>query len=94
MDAKRKVSPTVHGVLHFVVVESDSVHHVVIAATDRADRQAMATRANRVLEGDVLFRPVSELTLCWKSSFFRRFLNSVSPELTVPELTATQSSWL
>lgn len=36
---------TVHGALDYVVVESNSIYHVVIPTTNRADRQAMAARA-------------------------------------------------
>lgn len=58
-EGKSEGGLAVHGALDFVVGESDSVHNVVRTTTNRADGQTMTTRANRVLERDVLFCLVS-----------------------------------
>lgn len=76
---------TVYRALDFVIVESNSVYNVVTPTTNRADRQAMTARANRVLERDGLF---------WFVSVMLREALLKSSQLTVPELIATQSSWL
>lgn len=41
--------------LHFVVVEGDFGNGVVAAATNRANGQAVASAADAVLEGDILY---------------------------------------
>jgi hypothetical protein len=73
---------SVSGVGHLGVEELDVVDNVVIAATDTADGETVTTVAVTVLEDDVLF--LVSIVVCRRSH----------ERLTVPELTATQSSWL
>lgn len=73
---------SVGGVDYLGVEELDVVDDVIIAATDAADGETVTTVAVTVLEDDVLF-------------LVSIVIRKISHErLTVPELTATQSSWL
>jgi hypothetical protein len=74
---------TVDGLGDLGVGEGDCVNGVVVATTDRADRETVATRTETVLEGYFLVTTLVELANI-----------SDKVELTVPEFTATQSSWL
>lgn len=46
---------TIHGVFHFVVVESNAFHGIVSPSTNRANRKPMASGADRILNSDILF---------------------------------------
>lgn len=74
-------SPTVDGVLDLRVGKGDRVDIVIASAANGADGQTVASRAHSTGKGDILECP---LVHC-----LSRRLGAL---LTVPELTATQSS--
>lgn len=73
---------TVDRVLNDVVVEGNSVDNIGRTATDGSNRQSVTTGAKTVLESDAL-----EMKLA-------SGVELKEGGLAVPELTATQSSWL
>lgn len=79
---------TVCRALDLGVAERDRINNVVVTTANRANRQAMPTRADAVLERNIL------KTSQRRSRKAIGANRSAIGKHTVPELMATQSSWL
>lgn len=83
LGTERLDAHAVGGLGDLAVGEGHGVNGVVIAAANGADGQTVAARAKAVLEGDLLGVGLAIVLTV-----------PIQVGLTVPEFTATQSSWL
>lgn len=86
---------TIHGFGDRRSLKGDTVDDVVVTPADGADGQAMPAGAVSILENNVLPSIVSDLSSLLQKRGCKISLSLITARLlTVPELTATQSSWL